>query len=85
MCRALDLFYAARAEGRTKMGYEAGILVGRAYQAVPWLWRLERALGFKPHTIGLWLTDKLLTAPRAPAQGRSKPSMNKDTPAVAPS
>ena len=64
--RSLDTLLAARAEGRVSLGYEAGIRVGRAYQALPWLARVERALGFKPHTIGLWITESLLTAPAPP-------------------
>ena len=63
--RSLDALMTARAEGRVDLGYETGIRIGRAYQARPWLARLERALGFKPHTIGLWVTNRLLTVPPA--------------------
>ena len=68
LLRSLDALMAARAEGRVDLGYETGIRVGRAYQARPWLVRLERALGFKPHTIGIWVTNRLLTMPPAPPE-----------------
>lgn len=70
LLRSKEVLFAARAQGRTRIGYEAGIRIGRVYHALPWLARLERALGFRPHTIGLWLTDRLLTAPpRRPGEG----------------
>jgi hypothetical protein len=64
--RTVDLWVKAEAQGRTLWDYDAGIPLGRFYEAHPALYFFEaRVLRLKPTTVGLLLTDLLMRRPRS--------------------
>ncbi|KAI8466755.1 MAG: hypothetical protein J3K34DRAFT_54153 [Monoraphidium minutum] len=70
--RSLETLLAAGAQGRGTPDYASGIAAAKVYQANPWLWRASRALGFKSHTLGIYMTDRYLTAGAGKAAGRGR-------------